>query len=74
VDFFEKANAQESLLALLQVVQEQGDTFLFKRINHILKREPEPEEWLELASKADGLGKRTFAAEALKQIEPEETG
>jgi hypothetical protein len=74
VDFYEKANATEALLGLLQVVQEQGDTFLFKRINRILKREPEREEWLALAAKAESLGKNTFVAEALQQVEPEESG
>lgn len=75
VEFYEKAQAKEALFRLLEVAQEEGDTFLFKRVNRILKREPPREEWLSLAKQAEQAGKEAFAAEAHLQLgieEPEE--
>ncbi|MGA7876793.1 MAG: hypothetical protein WCA08_14120 [Desulfoferrobacter sp.] len=68
VEFYEKAQAKEALFRLLKIAQEEGDTFLFKRINRILKREPSKEELLSLAKQAEGLGKKSFAAEAYMQL------
>lgn len=72
VEFYEKAQAKEALLRLLEVAREEGDTFLFKRVNRILKREPTREEWLSLAKQAEQSGKEAFAADAQVQLGPEE--
>ncbi len=69
VDFYEKAQATEPLLRLLKVSQEEGDAFLFKRINKILKREPSQEEWRCLAGKAEEMGKHSFARQALGHLQ-----
>lgn len=73
VDFYAKAGAQEHLRELMQVTVEEGDAFLFKRINRCLGREAEQREWLLLAEHARRLGKAAFAAEALRQAGVEET-
>jgi len=67
VDFYEKAGAKDQLHELLKVAVEEGDAFLFKRINRCLGRGPEQQEWLLLASNAQRLGKDAFALEALRQ-------
>lgn len=72
VEFYEKAQAKEALLRLLEVAREEGDTFLFKRVNRILKREPTREEWLSLANQAEQSGKEAFAADAHGQLGQEE--
>jgi len=71
VNFYEKAKATDALGRLLKIVQEEGDTFLYKRINRILLREPDRQEWLTLASQAEQLGKLAFAAEAFRQVDTE---
>jgi hypothetical protein len=73
VDFYEKAGVKDQLRELLKVVQEEGDAFLFKRINRCLGREPEQREWLLLAGYAEQMGKEAFAAEALRQAGMEES-
>lgn len=73
VDFYEKANATDALLRMLKIVQEEGDAFLFKRINRILNREPDQSEWLVLAEQAERLGKQAFAAEALRHTNADES-
>jgi hypothetical protein len=72
VNFYEKAKATDALGELLKIAQEEGDTFLFKRINRILNREPDRQEWLALANQAERLGKEAFAAEAFRQVNTEE--
>jgi hypothetical protein len=72
VNFYEKAQATDALAGLLKMVQEEGDVFLFQRINRILMREPDEKEWIALAKRAKELGKDAFAAEALRQAGMEE--
>lgn len=72
VDFYEKAGAKDQLQELLKVAMEDGDVFLFKRINRCLGREPEQREWLRLAGHAQQLGKDAYAAQALRQAGVEE--
>lgn len=74
VDFYEKAGANDDLLKLLELAQNEGDLFLFKRINRFLGREPGQEEWSSLATRAQQLGKETFAAEAFHRAGREEPG
>lgn len=71
VNFYEKAKATDALHSLLKIVQEEGDTFLFKRINRILNRVPDRSEWLALAHQAERLGKEAFAAEAFREVDKE---
>lgn len=72
VDFYEKAGAKDQLQELLKVAVEEGDIFLFKRINRCLGREPEQQEWLQLAGHAQRLGKDASAVQALRQAGVEE--
>lgn len=67
VEFYEKANEREALDRLLKNALNEGDAFLFKRVSRALKFEPSREEWLELAKKAQELGKYTFAVQAYRQ-------
>jgi len=64
VDFYEKADARDALCRLLSKAQETGNLFLFRRICRVLGRDPESDEWLGLAKRAEELGKLAFAAEA----------
>ena len=71
VNFYEKAKATDALGRVLKIAQEEGDTFLFKRVNRILNREPDRQEWLSLANQAERLGKEAFAAEASRLVDTE---
>ncbi len=67
IDFYEKINERQALESILQVAREEGDLFLFNRVNRVLDLEPEPKDLVELAEQARKLGKERFASEALKQ-------
>jgi hypothetical protein len=64
VDFYEKADAGDALSRLLKKAQDMGNLFLFRRICRILGHDPDRDEWLLLAKRAEELGKLAFAAEA----------
>lgn len=66
VDFYEKAGEREALVRILGKARDVGNLFLFHRICRILGHQPGSEEWLALASRAEQLGKLTFAAEAYR--------
>jgi hypothetical protein len=66
VDFYEKAGAREALARLLKKTQDLGNVFLFHRISRIIEHEPNHDEWLALANRAEELGKLAFAAEAYR--------
>jgi hypothetical protein len=66
VDFYEKAGAREALARLLKKAQDVGNVFLFHRISRIIGHEPDRDEWLALANRAEELGKPAFAAEAYR--------
>lgn len=61
VDFYERAGALDQLEALLESVKQDGDAFLFRRICRVLGREAAADEWLDLAARAEALGKDAFA-------------
>lgn len=67
VDFYERANASESLEKLLNVAREEGDTFLCGRILRALNREIPSQEWISLGERARELGKHAYAREALRR-------
>ncbi len=67
VDFYERANAAESLEKLLNVAREEGDTFLVGRILRALNREIPAQEWVSLGERARELGKHAYAREALRR-------
>ncbi len=73
IDFYAKINDRPSLEKILQVAVEEGDLFLFNRVNRVMGAEPDVETVKKLAEQAKRLGKERFAAEALKQAGVEET-
>lgn len=64
VDFYERAEATEELQRLIDSALEDGDFFLFNRLNRLLKRSPREDEWRRLAMRAKELGKDGFAEQA----------
>ncbi|SMC23399.1 hypothetical protein SAMN02746041_01720 [Desulfacinum hydrothermale DSM 13146] len=72
VDFYEKAQAREEMERLMDVAVQEGDSFLLRRLSHILGIDPEPQIWRSLADRAHELGKELFCEQALKQVEPQE--
>jgi len=67
VDFYEKAHAGEALERVLEKAREEGDVFLFKRLCRVLNCQPEQDEWLSIAQRAEELGKLSFSAEARRE-------
>lgn len=67
IDFYEKINDRQALESILRVAREEGDLFLFNRVNRVLNLEPKSQDLVELAEQAGKLGKGLFASEALKQ-------
>ncbi len=67
VDFYVKAGASEELRRLFAVAREEGDFFLFTRLCRGIEYEPAPAEWVEIARRAEELGKLAFAANAFRQ-------
>ncbi len=74
VDFYHKAGDEAGLKGLLPRMIEEGDYFLFNRINTLLGRKASPDEWDTLAGKAALLGKQTFAAKAGERAEASRAG
>lgn len=70
VDFYEKAKATDALERLRGNALGEGDFFLFGRLSRILGHDPTPQEWMELASRAEKAGKQAFAAQALLKANP----
>ncbi len=65
--FLSKADARDELEALAGSAVEQGDAFLLKAVEDELEQAPNPERWLELAAKADALGKESYGEMARRQ-------
>lgn len=70
VDFYEKAKATDALERLRENVLREGDFFLFNRVSRILGLDPTPQEWMEVASRAEKAGKHAFAAQSLLKASP----
>jgi hypothetical protein len=67
VDFYEKAQDNESLSRIFEIVRNEADVFLLGRIGRILSRSLSGDEWVEVAQQAEKLGKTAFAAEAYRR-------
>lgn len=66
LDFFEKADFEEGLKKIQRVSLEEGDVFVFKRVNKILGMEILDEQWNEIGNRALELGKSLYAALAFE--------
>jgi hypothetical protein len=75
VDFFAKAKDREGLARVLDLAMDEGDYFLFTRINKILGLPAGHAECQRLADRAEQLGKLAFAGQArAKTAGPEDRG
>lgn len=69
IDFLAKAGDDDGLESLWELALDEGDYFLVSRISKTLGRRPQRTELERLAQRAAELGKNSFAAQALKQLE-----
>ncbi len=76
IDFYERAGAPERLEAMLEIVRDEGDAFLYGRILRSLGRDAPAADWIAVGEKARELGKEAYAREAFKRggLQKPETG
>ncbi len=66
LDFFEKAGIEEGLKKIRQLSLEEGDVFVFKRVNKMLGMKILDEQWNEIGNRALERGKFLYAAMAFE--------
>ncbi len=71
-DFYIKAGAVSDLERLAEAMRAEGDFFLFRLLRQASGHEPNREEWLDLAEKAEAAGKFAYAIQAYRQAGEEE--
>jgi len=69
VAFLEKAEAHESLDALLAEAIESGDAFLFRAACGARGLDPSKAQWERLGQTAEAAGKEIYAVEARRQMD-----
>ena len=69
IEFFQKAGAEDRLMAVLDLMVEQGDYFLAEKIERFLGEPLGDEVWRGLMKNAENLGKNNFASLARARIE-----
>jgi hypothetical protein len=67
LNFFTEARSAEHLERMLAQAREEGDAFLADQTARALGREIAPEQWAEIAGRAEELGKHAFARTARRR-------
>ncbi len=71
-EFFEKAGFEEGLREIRTISLSEGDVFIFRKVNKILKISGSKEDWNTLGERALKLGKIHYALTAFEAADNKE--